>query len=142
MRDNIQKGERGFCVAKLTNPFQLFPVPMAEQVLQDREQIGDNVEPVVEQADTLVHLEIAPDGLIDGFELGLDPKYLWGVEDRSVEVDVDAEGEELADLHVDFGAGERELAGDGDFVGDFLARFDGRGYELFEEGGLETECAC
>lgn len=130
----IKKGER--LESSLTNPLQLLAMPMTQQILQNSQQIGNDVEPIIQQADALVHLEVAPDGLVHGFELGLDPEDLGGVEDGAVEVDVDAQGEELADLHVDLGAGEGDFAREGDLVGDFFAGFDCGCYELFEEGGL------
>lgn len=74
----------------LTNPLQLLAMAMTQQILQNSQQIGNDVEPIIQQADALVHLEVAPDGLVHGFELGLDPEDLGGVEDGAVEVDVDA----------------------------------------------------
>lgn len=123
---------------KLTDPLQHLAVAVAQLVLEHGEQVGDDVEALGQQADALVHLEVAADGLVDGLEVGLDPEELGGVEDAAVEVDVDADDEELADLHVDLRARERDLAGQGDLRRDVLARVDGAGDELFEEGGLYT----
>ena len=125
-------GERGVH----TYPLQLLAVTVAQLVLEHGEQIGDDVEALRQQADALVHLQVAADGLVDGFELGLDPEKLWRVEDRAVEVDVDAQDEQLADLHVDLRAAERDLARQGDLRGDILAGLYGGGDELLEEGCL------
>jgi hypothetical protein len=51
-------------------------------------------------------------------------------------VDADAQDEELADLHVDLRARERDLARQGELRGYVLARVDRGGDEFFEEGGL------
>lgn len=128
-------------VGILTNPLQLLPVPMTQQVLQHSQQIRDDVQPVRQHRHPLVHLKVRPDGLVHGLEVGLDPEDLGGVEDGAVEVDVDAEGEELADLHVDLRAGEEDLSRERDLVGYLLAGFYRRAYELLEEGGLRTGLA-
>jgi hypothetical protein len=110
---------------------------MVELVLQDGQQIGNNVEPFGEQADSLVHLEIASHGLVYGLELRLYPEELGRVEDGAVEVDVDAEDEELADLHVDLRPGEGDFACQGDLGGDIFTGFDGVIDEGFEERSLD-----
>lgn len=109
---------------------------MAQQVLQHSQQIRNDIQPVRQHRHPLVHLEVRSDGLVHGLEVRLDPEDLGRVENGAVEVDVDAEGEELADLHVDLRAGEQDLARPGDLVGYLLAGFYRRGYELLEEGGL------
>lgn len=124
-------------MGQLTNPLQLFSVAMTQQILEDGKQVGYDVEPIGKQTDSLVHFQVAPDSLVDGFELGLDPKDLGCVEDGAVEVDVDAEGEELADLHVDFRPRKSYLASEGELVGYFLACFNSQSKGLFEEGSLD-----
>jgi hypothetical protein len=115
------------------NPLQLLAMAVAELVLQDGQQIRNDVEPFREQADSLVHLEIASHGLVYGFELWLYPEELGRVEDGAVEVNVDAEDEELADLHVDLRSGEGDFARQGDLGGDILAGFDSVVDKGFEE---------
>jgi len=114
-------------------------MPMAQLLLEHRQQVGDDIQALRQQADALVHLEVAAHGLVDGLELGLDPEQLRGVEHGAVEVDADAQNEELADLHVDLGAREGDLARQGELRGDVLAGVDGGGDEFFEEGGLAGE---
>lgn len=58
----------------LTNPLQLFTVSVTQLILQNSKQIGNDVESFRQEADSLVHFEIAPNRLIDGLELGLDPE--------------------------------------------------------------------
>lgn len=48
-------------------------------------------------------------------------------------MDVDAQDEELADLHVDLGPAQVDFARERDLGGNVIACFDGGGYELFEE---------
>jgi hypothetical protein len=120
------------------NPLQLLPMPMTQLILQHSQQIRNDVQSLRQQTDPLIHLQIASDGLIHGLELRLDPEELGRVEHRAVEVDVDAQNEELADLHVDLGACEGDGAGEGDLGGDVLAGFDGVVDEGFEEGGLDS----
>lgn len=124
--------------SRLTYPLQLFTVAMAQQVLQHSQQIGDNIQPIRKHGHALVHLQVRPHSLVHGLEVRLDPEDLWGVEDGAVEVDVDAEGEKLADLHVDLLAREKYLPRQGDLVRDLLAGFYRGCHELLEERGLIT----
>lgn len=98
---------------------------VAKLSLEHSQQVGNDVETLREETDALVHLQVTPDGLVHGLELGFHPEQLRGVEDGAVEVDADAEDEELADLHVDLRSPERNLARRGYLGGDVFARFDG-----------------
>ena len=109
---------------------------MRQLVLEHGQQIGDDVQPLRQQAHSLVHLQVAPDGAVDGLELGLGPHELGAVEDGALQVDVDAQDEELADLHVDLPAGQVHGAGQGDGFREVLGGVDGVVDEGFEEGGL------
>jgi hypothetical protein len=109
---------------------------MRQLILQHLQQIRNDVQPLRQQADSLVHFEITSDGLVDGLELGLGPHEFGGVQHRALQVDVDAEDEELADLHVDFAAGEVDAAGAGDGGGDGGGRCDCCVDEVFVEGCL------
>ncbi len=109
---------------------------MTQLFLEHRQQVGNDIQPLRQQANALVHLEVAAHGLVDGLELGLDPEQLRGVEHGAVEVDADAQNEELADLHVDLRARKRDLAGQGELRGYVLACVNRGGDEFFEEGGL------
>ena len=111
-------------------------MPMAKLVLEHGQQVGNDIQPLSQQPNALVHLEIAAHGLVDGLELGLDPEELGRVEDRAVEVDVDAQDEELADLHVDLRAAQGNLARQRDLRRYVLARLDRRRDQLLEEGCL------
>lgn len=111
---------------------------MAQLLLKHGQQVGNDVQPFRQQAHTLVHLEVAAHGLVDGLELGLDPEQLRGVEHGAVEVDADAQDEELADLHVDLRARERDLARERELRGYVLAGLDGGGDQFLEEGGLRA----
>lgn len=51
-------------------------------------------------------------------------------------MDVDAEDEELADLHGDLAARERDGTGERDLFGEGAGEGDGGGEEIFEEGSL------
>ena len=53
------------------------------------------------------------------------PEQLGGVEDGAVEVDANAEDEELADLHVDLRSPERNLSRRRYLGWNVFARFDG-----------------
>lgn len=109
---------------------------MAQLVLEDSQQVRYDVQPLSQKANPLVHLQVAPYCLVHGLELGFDPEQLRRVKDGAVEVDVDAEDEELADLHVDLGAAESDFTCQGYLCRDIFAGFDSRGYELFEERRL------
>lgn len=110
---------------------------MTQLILQHSQQIPHDTNPFLHQLDALIHFQIRPHSLIDRFELGFRPHEFGGVEDGALQVDVDAEDEELADLHVDFAAGEVDAAGAGDGRGDRLRGRDGGGEEVFVEGCLE-----
>lgn len=111
---------------------------MAQLVFQNSQQVGNDVQALVQQSHALVHLEIAPHGLVDGLELRLYPEQLGGVEHGPVEVDGDAEDEEVADLHVDLLAGEVDFAGEGNVRGYVFACLDSGGNELLVEGCLHV----
>ncbi len=64
----------------LTDPFKLFSVAVAKLVLQDSQQVSNDIQPLRQQPNPLVHLEIAPHRLVDRFQLRLDPEELGGVE--------------------------------------------------------------
>jgi hypothetical protein len=102
-------------------------MPVTQLLLQHSQQIGNDIQPLGQQPHALVHLQVAAHGLVNGLELGLDPEELGGVEHGTVEVDADAQDEQLADLHVDLGAGQGDLAGEGQLGGDVFAGLDGGG---------------
>lgn len=108
-----------------TNPLQLLSVPMTQLVLQDSQQICDDIQPLRQQPYPLVHLQVAPHSLVHRLQLRFHPEQLGRVEHGTVQVDVDAKNEELADLHVDLGAGEGDLAGVCDLGGNVFAGLDG-----------------
>ena len=138
-RDTGRKGKKKKRGGRRTDPLELLAVAVAQLLLEHGEQVGDDVEALRQQADALVHLEVAADGLVDGLELGLDPEELGRVEHGAVEVDADAQDEELADLHVDVRPRQGDLARQRQLRGYVLARVDRRRDQLFEEGGLRVE---
>ena len=73
-----------------TYPLQHLPVTVTELVLEHSQEVGDDVETLREQTYSLVHLQVASHGLVNGFEVRLDPEQLGRVEDAAFEVDVDA----------------------------------------------------
>jgi len=112
---------------------------MTQLILQHLQQIAHDTDPLLHELDALVHLEIRPYGLVDGVELGFRPHKLRRVEHTALQMDVDAQDEELADLHVDLAARQIDAARARDGRGDRLRRRDGGVEEVFVEGGL---CAC
>lgn len=96
---------------KLTDPLQILAMAMTQLVLQHGQQIGNDVQPFGQQADALVHFQVTSYGAVDGFELRLGPHQLRAVENGALQVDVDAQDEELADLHVDLAPSEVDGAG-------------------------------
>ena len=109
---------------------------LPQLILQHRQQIRDNPHPFLQQAHPLIHLQIRPDSLIDRLQLRLSPHELWGIEHGALQVNVDAQDEELADLHVDLSAREVDAAGAGDGAGDRLGGADCGVEEVFVEGCL------
>ena len=85
----------------LTNPLQLLAVSVTQLVLEDSQQVRNDVQSFRQQPNALVHLEVAPDSLVHRFKVRLHPKQLGRVKDGAVEVDTDAQDEELANLHID-----------------------------------------
>lgn len=61
------------------DPFQVFAVRVRQLVLQHLKQVCYDVEALLKQADTLVHLEVASHGLVDGFQLWLCPHELGSI---------------------------------------------------------------
>ena len=133
---------------KHTYPLQILPVARPDLVLQHGQQIAQHVEPLHQQADALVHLEVAAHGAVDGRQLRLRPHQLGRVEHGALQVDVDAQDEELADLLVDGAPRQGDAAGGGEEGGERRRGGDGGGEEVFEEGGLWrwewdlVECRC
>ena len=83
-------------------------------ILQHLQQIRNNVESLGQQTDSLVHLEVTSDGLVYWLQLRFCPHELRGVKDGSLQVNVDPQNEELADLHVDLTASKVDAASAGD----------------------------
>lgn len=129
-----QGGERG---GRHTDPLQILPVFRADLILQHGEQVAYHAQAFGQESDSLVHLEIAADGCVDGLQARFGPHQFRGVEHGTLQVDVDAEDEELADLLVDFAAAEGDGAGEGDLLGEGLRHADGCREEVFEEGCLD-----
>lgn len=106
---------------------------MRQLILQYRQQISNNVQPLRDEANSLVHLEIAPGGLVKGLQLGLHPEELGGIQHGAVEVDVDSQDEELSDLHIYLFPAQGDFARQGDLGRNVLAGVDGGSDELLEE---------
>lgn len=84
---------------------------MTQLILQDSKQIRNNVDPLLQQADPLIHLQVASHSLIHRLKLWFCPHELGRVENRALKMNVDAEDEELADLHVNLAPGEIDATG-------------------------------
>lgn len=109
---------------------------MTQLILQHGQQIRNHAHPFLQQPDPLIHLQIPSYRAVDRFQLGLRPHELGSVEDGALQVDVDAQDEELADLHVDFAAREVDAARGGDGAGDGLRGGNGGVEEVFVQGCL------
>lgn len=109
---------------------------MRQLILQHLQQICDDIQPLRQETNSLVHLQIASHSLVDGLKLGLSPHQFGRVEDRALQVDVDAEDEELADLHVDFAAGKVDTACACDGGGNGLCCCDGCVNEILVQRSL------
>lgn len=84
---------------------------MTQLVLQHGQQVRDHTHSLLQQVDSLIHLQVAPHSLINRVELWLCPHELRCVEHGTLEMDIDAEDEELANLHVDLTSGEVDATG-------------------------------
>lgn len=91
---------------------------MTQLILQHGQQIRNNTHSLLQQTYPLIHLQIAPHSLIHRVELRLGPHEFRSVQHGALEMDVDAQDEELADLHVDFSACKVDAAGACDCAGD------------------------
>lgn len=109
---------------------------MTQLILQHSQQIPHNPHPLLQQRNPLIHLKITPHSLIHRLELRFRPHQLRGIEHTPLEMDVDAQDEQFANLHVDLAAGEVDAAGAGDGGGDGLGGCDCCVEEVFVEGGL------
>jgi hypothetical protein len=63
---------------------------MRQLILQHLQQIRNNVKSLSQKTHSLVHFQVTSDGLVDGLQLGFCPHELGSVEDRALQVDVDA----------------------------------------------------
>jgi hypothetical protein len=87
---------------------------MRQLILQHLKQIRDNVKSLGQQTHSLVHFQVTPDSLVDRLQLRFCPHELGSVEDGTLQVNVDAQDEELANLHVNLATGEVDPAGTSD----------------------------
>lgn len=79
--DNITREESGLTMS------------VRQLILQHLQQICNNIESFCQQTDSLIHLEITPDGLIDWLKLRFCPHEFRSVEDGTLQVDVDSQNE-------------------------------------------------
>lgn len=109
---------------------------MRQLILQNGQQVRNDVQPIRQKLNSLIHLEVASNSLVDGIELWLRPHELWRVEDGALEVDVDAQDEEFAYLHVDLFACEVDFACQRDLGGYVFAGVDCVVDEILVQRGL------
>lgn len=126
--------ERG----RLTNPLQILAMPRPHLILQHRQQIPQHLQPLRQQSHPLIHLQITPHRPIHGFQLRFRPHELRAVEHGALQVDVDAEDEELTDLLRDLRSTECDTTRQRQLRGQRMRRGDGGGQVLFEEGGFDA----
>lgn len=97
---------------------------MTQLILQHSKQITHYTNPFLHQLNPLVHLQITPHSLIYRLELRLRPHKLRRIEHRSLEMDVDSEDKQFADLHIDLAAREVDTASTCDVGGNGLGGGD------------------
>ena len=98
---------------------------MTQLILQHRQQIRNHAHSLLQQTYSLVHLQVTPHSLINRVQLRLCPHEFRSVQDGPLKMDVDAQDEELANLHVNFSPGKVDAAGAGDCAGYRLGGGDG-----------------
>ena len=108
----------------------------SDLILQHSQQIGNDIQSFRQQPDALVHFKIAAHGAVDGLELRFRPHELRAIKHRSLQVDVDAQDEELSDLHRDLAPRQRNPAREGNLFGKRSCKSYRGGDEVFEERGL------
>lgn len=113
-------------------------MPRAHLILQHGQQITQDLEPLRQQADALVHLQVAAHGAVDGLQLRFGPHELRAVEHAALQVDVDAQDEELPDLLVDLRPAEGDAARHGQLLGQRVRARDGGAEQVLEEAGLDA----
>lgn len=74
---------------------------VTQLILEHGEQVRNDIQPLGQETNTLVHFKVASHSLVDRLQLGFNPEQFGGVKHGTVQMDVDAENKELADLHVD-----------------------------------------
>ena len=109
---------------------------LPQLILQHRQQIRNNAHSLLQQTHPLIHLQIRPHSLVYRLQLRLGPHQFRCIEHRPLQVDVNAQNKELADLHVDLAAGQIDAARAGDGAGNGLGGRYGAVEEVFVEGGL------
>lgn len=105
---------------------------VTQLVLQHSQQVSNDVQTICQQTNSLVHFQITSHSLVHRLQLRFYPEQLRCVQYRSVEMDVDAENKQLANLHVNLGATQVNLAGQGNLRRNVLASLDSRRNQLFE----------
>lgn len=107
-------------------------------VLEHRQQIANHAQALRQQRDPLIHLQITPHGGVDRFEAGFGPHELGTVEHGPLQMDVDPEDEELADLLMDLASRQGDGTGEGDLLRQGLRGCDVGGQAVLEQGCLDA----
>lgn len=93
------------------DPLEILAMGMRQLIFQDLEKIGNDIESFGEKRHSLIHLQVASNSLVYRIELWFCPHQFWRIEDGSLQMDVDAQDEQLADLHIDLLSREIHTSG-------------------------------
>lgn len=118
------------------DPFKILAVGVGKLVLEHLQQVGNHIQPLGQEANPLVHLEIAAYSLVDGVQLRLSPHELWRIKDRPLKMDIDPQDEELPNLHVDLLARQLDSPRQRNRGWNFLCRVYCVVYQVLEQRGL------
>ena len=66
---------------------------VTQLVLQHSKQIRNDAHSLLQQRNSLIHLQITSHGLIHWLELWFCPHQLWSIEHGSLQMDIDTQNE-------------------------------------------------
>jgi hypothetical protein len=112
-------------------------MPPTPLLPQNRQQIGDDIQPLRQQLHPLPNLEITPHRSIHGLEMRLRPHQLGTIEHRALQMNINSQNEQLPDLHIQLPPTEIDRPRLRDQGRQRRRILDGGGDEVLKQAGLD-----
>lgn len=123
---------------KPTDPLQILPMPRPHLILQHGQQIPQHLQPLRQQPDPLVHLEITPHSAVHGLQLRLRPHEFRAIEHAPLQMYVNPQNEQLTNLLRNLLPTQRDPARQRQLLRQRVGRRDGGAEQILEEARLDA----